>query len=314
MTVTATAVDGANNTLGSVPVSISSDGGVLTTSAAVTDKNGQLTAALGIGGSQANRVITVTASSGSISKTATVQVVGTNIASVLSPPVITPGAPGEVQYRVVDQAGNPMAQQPVQIVATGLIPSQATGTTDVNGNYVFAYKAPASTGSYAISANIAGKTDTQSVQVQTASTVPAANLASITSASISANPIVVPVNLLDGTTNRSEIRALFQGAGNLAVPNVRVRFDMNGDPNSIGGKIATGDTVLYSDTNGVVTDGVHSGDAFEPDGWGHHQGLLWRHRRRCGVPQVPELEAREPHGDFSARQRDDRNQRTRRRQ
>ena len=69
---------------------------------------------------------------------------------------------------------------------------------------------------------------------------------------MSANPSVVSTNSAS-TNNRSEIRALFVGSGNAAVPRVRVRFDLNGDPNNIGGTFSTGASVIYSDASGTAS-------------------------------------------------------------
>ena len=236
-------------------MSISADGdAVVTASSPTTGTNGIVTATIGIGSNRGNRVITVTATSGSIAKSTTLQVVGTTITSTLVPAVIAPSAAGQVQYHVLDQAGNAMIGQAVQIVATGLSPAQATGTTGINGDYIFNYTAPTTVGNFAVTASIGGQTDTQTVQVQTTSTVPVVPAGtSIASASVSANPSVVAVNLAGSQTNRSEIRALFLGANNLPIPNVRVKFDLNGDVNSIGGTFTTGSTTLYSDPNGIVT-------------------------------------------------------------
>lgn len=254
-TVSVTAINAARNTLAGIPVSISADGdAVVAVGSPTTGTDGVLNAKVTIGSNRGNRLITVTATSGAITKTATLQVVGTTIASVLVPAVIAPSTAGQVQYHVIDQAGNPMSGQAVQIVATGLTPDQATGTTGANGDFIFSYTSPAVIGPYTVTANIGGKTDVQTLQVQTTSTVPVVPAATvIASASVSANPSVVPVNLSGSQVNRSEIRALFLGTANLPIPNVRVRFDLNGDVNSIGGTFTTGSTTLYSDANGVVT-------------------------------------------------------------
>src|SRR6478672_13508926 len=45
---------------------------------------------------------------------------------------------------------------------------------------------------------------------------------------------------------------------------MRVKFDLNGDVNSIGGKFTTGSTVLYSDANGVVTTAYVPGTRSSP--------------------------------------------------
>ena len=262
--ITVTAIDASRNAIAGVPVTISADGNaVITVSGTKTGPDGTVTGKVSTGSDRGNRVITVTATSGSISQSASLQVVGTAITSVLVPAVIAPSMPGEVQYHVVDQAGNPMIGQAVQIVAPSLIPAEVTGTTGTNGEFVFAYTSPAAIGSYPITANIGGKSDTQTLQVQTTSTVPVVTT-TIASASVSANPSVVAVNTTGSKSNRSEIRVLFLGANNLPVPNVRVKFDLNGDVNSIGGEFTTGNTTLYSDANGVVTTAYVPGSRSSP--------------------------------------------------
>ncbi|MDQ6639113.1 MAG: Ig-like domain-containing protein [Pseudomonadota bacterium] len=262
--VLVTAIDASRNAISGVPVTISADGNaVVAGTAKKTGTDGTVAAKVSTGSDRGNRLITITATSGSISKTVTLQVVGTTITSVLVPAVIGPSTAGQVQYHVVDQAGNPMSAQAVQIVAPGLTPAEQTGTTGANGDFIFNYTSPAATGSYAVTANIGGKSDSQTLQVQTTSTVPAVTT-TITSASISANPSVVAVNPTGSESNRSEIRVLFLGANNLPVPNVRVKFDLNGDVNSIGGKFTTGTTTLYSDANGVVTTAYVPGTRSSP--------------------------------------------------
>ena len=66
------------------------------------------------------------------------------------------------------------------------------------------------------------------------------------------------------TSNRSELRALFLGAGNAPVPNVRVRFDLAGDVNNIGGSLTSGTNVVYSDANGVATTAYVPGSRSSP--------------------------------------------------
>jgi hypothetical protein len=264
VTITVTAIDATRNTVSSAPVTIGADnGGVVTAGDVKTSATGVVTATLSAGDDRSIRVITITATSGAISKTTTVQVSGTTITSVLVPAVVSPSAPGEVQYLVVDDAGAAMANQSVQVVATGLTPAQATGVTGANGEYTFAYVASATPGNYVITANIAGKSDVRTVQVQPTSTVPVVTT-TIASASVSANPSVVAVNVPGSQASRSEIRALFVGANNQPIPNVRVRFDLAGDANSIGGAFTTGSTTLYSDANGIVTSAFVPGSRSSP--------------------------------------------------
>ena len=83
------------------------------------------------------------------------------------------------------------------------------------------------------------------------------------SASVSANPSVVSTNSAS-TDNRTEIRALFVGPGNAAIPRVRVRFDTNGDPNNIGGTFSTGTSVIYSDASGIASTAYIPGAKASP--------------------------------------------------
>lgn len=261
---TVTAVDASRVVVPGASVLVAADNeGVVTQSAGATDSGGKITATLGIGGNRANRLITVTFTSGTVVKTATVQVIGTRITGTLVPAVVAPSAAASVQYRVVDQAGNPMSGQAVSVSAPGMVPTSATGTTGANGEYNFNYTAGATAGSFAIATTIAGVTDTQTVTVQSTGTVGPVT-AAIASASVSANPSVVGVNAAGSTANRSEIRALFLTAGNAPVKNVRVRFDLANDVNLIGGTFSTGTTTLYSDDNGVVTTAYIPGSRSSP--------------------------------------------------
>ena len=265
LTITVTAVDSGRVVVSGAPIQLSADSdAVVTQSAPATDSTGSVTGTLRIGANRANRVITITATSGALSKTVMVEVVGATVASTLVPAVVAPGATAQIQYRVTDQAGSAMTAQAVQVSAPGLSPATATGATDGNGAYVFGYTAPTTTGSYTVSTTIGGVTDQQTVNVQAASSVGPAS-GTVSSASVSANPSVVGVNASGATTtNRSEIRALFIGAGNVPVQNVRVRFDLANDPNAVGGSFSTGTSILYSDANGVVTSAYIPGARSSP--------------------------------------------------
>ena len=62
---------------------------------------------------------------------------------------------------------------------------------------------------------------------------------------------------------------------------VRVRFDLNGDPNNIGGSFSTGTSVIYSDANGDAITAYIPGTEIQPDQRRDDPCLL-RHRRfRC---------------------------------
>ena len=264
--VTTTALDAARNTIAGAAVQVAADAdAVVSTAAAVTGADGKLQSTLTIGANRANRVITLTVTAGSVTKTAEVLVFGAKLSGTLVPPVVAPGASGKIQFRLLDQATNPMVGQTIDVVATGLNPASATGVTGANGDYEFAYVAPATAGSYSVTASAGGATIAPPlvVQVQAANSVDAVT-ATIASASVSANPSVVATNSTGSTTNRSEIRALFLGAANAPIKNVRVRFDLSGDVNSIGGSFTSGSSTLYSDANGIVTTAYIPGARSSP--------------------------------------------------
>ena len=157
---------------------------------------------------------------------------------------------------------NPMSSQ--TIVVNGVNGVENSGTTDSNGTYSYAYTAPSQQRQrrYPRHRGRACPT-TQTVLVQSGTgTIPPAAVA-VRSASLAASPSVVPVNT--GTTsNRSELRALFVGPFNAPVQNVRVRFDLAGDVNNIGGSLTSGTNVVYSDANGVATTAYVPGSRFSP--------------------------------------------------
>jgi hypothetical protein len=262
ITATVTAVDGNRNALPEIPVTLSvNSSAVATVSGSATDDKGVVTATIGIGADRANRSVTVTATSGSLSRTATFQVVGASLTATPLPAVIAPGATGQVDFRLVDVNSNPMKDE--TIVVNGVNGVEVEGTTDSNGSYTYAYTAPAAGGSLDIRATAGGASVTQAVLVQSGTgTIPPASVA-VQSASLAASPSVVSVNT--GTTsNRSELRALFLGAGNAAVKNVRVRFDLAGDLSFVGGSLTSGTNVVYSDANGVATTAYVAGSRSSP--------------------------------------------------
>jgi hypothetical protein len=262
ITATATATGRGGVTLASIPVSFSVNNNALATvSGTSTDETGVVTAQIGIGADRANRPISVTATSGGLTRTETFQVVGATLSATPLPAVIAPGAAGKVDFRLVDVNSNPMSAQ--TIVVNGVNGVELSGSTDSNGSYSYAYTAPATGGSLDIRATAGGVSTTQTVLVQSGiGTIPPASIA-VQSASLAASPSVVPVNT-STTSNRSELRALFVGAGNAPVQNVRVRFDLAGDANNIGGSLTSGTNVVYSDVNGVATTAYVPGSRFSP--------------------------------------------------
>jgi len=145
VTATATAVDANRNVVAGIPVTLSVNGGAtVAASGSVTDSKGEVRGTVGIGSDRANRVITVTATSGSLVRTATLVVNGAKL-SASSPPLIVAGSTGnEIRYRLVDFNALAMNGQSITVSGNGL--PTVTGTTDQNGYFTYTYAAPPSPG------------------------------------------------------------------------------------------------------------------------------------------------------------------------
>lgn len=260
---TVTAVDRNRNALAGIPVTVSVDSSaVASVSGATTNAQGFVTANVGIGADRSNRVITVTASSGNLTKSASFSVVGASLTASFSPLVNTGTTQNQVEFRLVDANATAMAGQNVSVSAPGL-PTDS-GSTDINGKYLYAFAAPVSPTTLNFVATAAGDTERFSVAVQNpgGGTVPPATTTP-TSASITPSPSVISVNAPGSTSNQVELRALFLGASNQPVPNVRVRFDLDGNVNGTDGTVSwLGGNYAYSDSTGVArgtfTPGVRS--------------------------------------------------------
>ena len=265
---TATATNANNQTLpgAEVVLRVNNDATIAVPSA-TTNASGQLTGTISIGDNRSNRTVTVTATAnnGGLTTTKTFQVVGANLTGTPVPAVIAPSAAGVIQYRLVDANTNPMSD--AQIVITGPGGVETVGSTDSNGNFNYSYTAPTNTGNLDILASAGGDDLSVTVLVQSAGggSIPNVNPAvtPVLSASVSANPSVVATNT--GTTNnQSQIRVLFLSGSNAPIKNMRVRFDLAGDPNSIGGSFTTGTSLVYSNADGVATTSYVPGTRSSP--------------------------------------------------
>lgn len=264
ITATATASTAGGQTVAGVPVTFTVDNNAIyTPSATTTNDSGVVTASISIGSDRSNRIVTVTAISGNLTATSSFAVTGATLTGTRVPAVVAPSSTGNrVDFRLVDANNNPMAGQPVTVTAGAL--GSVTGKTGTAGDYSFNYTAPATPGTLDITASSGGVSNTQTVTIQVASgnTVPAVTT-QIRSASVSADPSVVAPN--DATTNnRVEVRALFVGPDSKPIQNVRVRFDLGGDPYNVGGAFSTGNNIVYTDALGVATTAYIPGSRSSP--------------------------------------------------
>lgn len=263
VTATVTTVDANRNTVSGIPVALKVDSdATISVSGDKSNASGIVTGVVGIGANRSNRVIKVTATSGTLTREVGLQVTGTRISATALPAVVSGSAAGKVQYKVTDASNAPMSDLEVAVIAAG---AQSTGRTDSSGFYEFSYVAPAADGNLRINASSGGVGIETIVVVQSgAGTIPSVPLGSVRSASVNANPSVVAINEAGKTSNRAEIRALFVGDNNQPVKNIRARFDLDGDTNSIGGVFTSGDTVIFSDANGIALTSYIAGNRFSP--------------------------------------------------
>lgn len=266
VTITAMAVDSNRNALASIPVTFSVDSNALITpSATATSSGGTITGVLKIGADQSDRAIHVQATSGSITRTLTVMVSGSQVTATAYASTVSAGSTGnQVTFRLTDNTGAKMSGYAYSVNGVGGVQS---GTTDSDGQFVYSYTAPSTAGTVSITAQAAGVSQTVSVTVNAgAASVPVVTPDSVKSASLAASPSVLAVNTSGSSTNKSEVRALFLGDGNRPVQNVRVWFDLNGDPSNVGGTLTStaAGTLMYSDANGIARTNYVAGSRSSP--------------------------------------------------
>ena len=253
VTATITAVDANRNTVSGIPVAVSVDNlATIAVSGANTGTAGTVTGVVSAGSSRANRTVLITAVSGQLTRQVALQIIGTRLTATALPAVLAPSTAGAVQYRVVDANSNPLSNTPITIIGPG--GAQSTASTGSNGDYVYAYTAPAAAGNLDINASAGGVTLITTVIVQSSATaIPPVTAGSVRSSSVSANPSVIAVNSSSATANRAELRALFVGDNNAPIRNIRVRFDLDNDVSFVGGTFTTGNSIVYSDVNGIAS-------------------------------------------------------------
>ena len=132
ITLTAIVKDSSNRALAGQAVSFSVTSGALTGISGTTDASGQATATLSTGGNKSNRIITVTASCGSVSNTNTVSVMGTTI-DVSGQDSVGYGSTATYTITLKDSAAVGIASQTVTITSQYNTPSSSTITTNTNG-------------------------------------------------------------------------------------------------------------------------------------------------------------------------------------
>jgi hypothetical protein len=248
---TATAVDRNRNVIAGIPVTFAVDSSATAAvSGTKTNDQGVVTANVGIGSDRSNRVITVTATSGNLVRSASFSVTGAKLTVSASPLVVAGSAGNVIEYTLIDFNAIAMVDQAITVSGNGL--PTITGRTDLNGKYRYTYTAPSSPTTLSVIATAAGDQREQTVTVSAASSgvAPASEVPQ--SASVTPTPSVVTVNSVGSTSNQVELRALFVGVNNKPIPRIRVRFDLAGNLTSTDGVVSWVGAYAYSDANGVA--------------------------------------------------------------
>lgn len=245
---TVTAVDAQGKTLPEIAISYTVTGGIYTQASTVTDVNGENVAVVKLGANKANRTITVRATDGKNSAVAYLVVTGAKLSATVSSAVVSPGASSSVTFRVLDALASPMSGQSISVDSSA--GSTVTGTTNSSGEYTYSFTAPSTNGTLTVTASAAGATVSQDILVQSSSSsIP--DSGNPTAVTMDINPTVVAVNTSGSTANSAVVRTRFLGASNQALVNVRVKFDLNGDTNSVGGTFSVNE--VYTDSSGYAT-------------------------------------------------------------
>ena len=265
--LTVTVLDSNRNIVAGVPVSVAVDaGGVFASNSGVnTDATGKFSGNITIGGDKSNRTINATITVSGVSKVASIVVTGSQIAVVPLPATPAPGQLVTLNISTTDSAGS--AIQNTALVLSGSSGAAGAVTTDVSGNKVFAFNAPATAGSYDIVIKGLGVSTTKTIEViATAGSgkpvVPDAVV--ISSASLNPLPTSILANATGSTTNRSKLSAKFLTTGNAAIPNVRVRFEIVEPALRSGEEISTGIATVYTDASGTAEADYIAGTRTSP--------------------------------------------------
>ena len=249
--ITVTALDASNNPVTGVNLAVTVDSGIYTPKVAKTDASGQASGTVSIGGSKSNRNISATLTVGANSTKVVIPVTGSQVSVSVLPGTQTPGAPLNLTAKVADVNGGAVANSAV--VFSGIPGLIQTVLTDVNGNATATATAPSDAGSYVVNATASGVSVARSFEVIAAGGqgLPSA-IGDISAASLAINPANISPNTVGSTTNRAQLKAIFQTSDNKPILNVRVRFEQVSPQLDPAEAISTGTSTVYSDATGVA--------------------------------------------------------------
>ena len=226
--ITVTALDSSRRAVADVPVTMSADSGVLTSATGTTDATGKLVANFALGQDRSNRTVTVKATAGSLSSSATIQVTGTTLTLTSNASSVSgPSATTRVSARLIDAASEPISAAAIVFSTDQGTLSANSSTTDASGT---------------ASVDISGITSAANVVAKSGNTVGTVTIRASTTGPVTlepagvvikdfiiqANPAVTGPNQPGNTGNFSSIDVrVFGSVGtteNVQVGNAPVRF------------------------------------------------------------------------------------------
>jgi hypothetical protein len=286
-TISALALDGANNVLAGVPVTFKASSGALQVTGATTNAAGYATAVLTAGDNSTPRTVTITGSTGALSSTTTVKVVtpsaptipvytmgnGTGAAFVagaigvaISGPLSAGGTTG-LQVSIVDQTNTLYTALPVTVtfnspcIASGLaqiLPSGSTTAvttiTTTTGSISATYAAKGCSGTDVVTASAV--VASQNVSATATLSITAASIGSIQF--VSATPTTIG---LKGTGLNETSTVVFKVTDSTggARAGVSVSFALNSTVGGLGLSPATATSAADGTVQTVVSAGtVHT--------------------------------------------------------
>jgi hypothetical protein len=234
VTVTVTALDGSRRGVPGANVQLSADSGVLAASGTSTDGSGRLTATFTLGQDRSNRTVTINASSGGSSGSATIQVTGTSVTLSSNTSVVSgAGSTAKLTARLLDAASQPISGAVVTFSTTQGSLSSTTTVTDAGGVAVADITGIST--SATITARAGNTASALSILASgTTSVTPEPSGIVIQDFIIQANPAVTGPNQPGNTGNFSVLEVRVFGTlgatPNLPVKNAPVRFRIASTP------------------------------------------------------------------------------------
>lgn len=250
--VTVTAVTADGQAITGVPISLSSDGGVVISPGSVTtDASGTVKAKARLL-SRSNRAVTITARAGTVTATGNFVVQGAKLAAQVETPRPAVGAQARIRFTLTDASDSAMPGETIRLTSSLNNFPPVTATTDTGGMYLLAYAAT-NAGVDIITAEAAGVKPLVDPRVEIGGAAFPPPSSPPATFSLQAQPATVDSNP-SGSANRSQIIARVFDAGNLPVQNAQVRFRVAAG--QAFGVLALTDVVLTDASGFARTDFV----------------------------------------------------------